>query len=90
MSVVIAGVPNAFSLQLCGPADGPYSDDIAMGGKLTIGGIDESQIKGGTYSVSVVKEGYYQLIITDIKVCVVSYSLYYLDVYYRSCVFSIV
>ena len=62
-------VTNGFSLQLCGPGDGPFSDDIPVGGKLTLGDIDHTQYTGDMYSAALVQEDYYRLLITDIKVC---------------------
>ena len=60
---------NGFSLQLCGPGDGPFSDDIPVGGKLTLGDIDNTQYTGDMYSAALVQEDYYRLLLTDIKVC---------------------
>ncbi|KAF6026143.1 BACE1 [Bugula neritina] len=68
-SLAISGqVPNSFSMQLCGPRDISDNDDVATGGNFTLGDVDRTQYTGSLYSVLVVKERYYQLLITDIKV----------------------
>ncbi|XP_067935458.1 beta-secretase-like [Watersipora subatra] len=63
-----AGIADGFSLLLCGAADGLFSDNIAMGGKLTVGAIDSSQYKGELYKATIVERKFYQLLITDIQV----------------------
>lgn len=55
-------------MQLCGPRDISDNDDVATGGNFTLGDVDRTQYTGSLYSVLVVKERYYQLLITDIKV----------------------
>lgn len=67
---VVAHIPASFSLQLCSPSDNQYSDDVAMGGNFSIGAVDRSQFTGDLYSAAIVKESYYQIAITDIRVSV--------------------
>lgn len=55
-------------MQLCGPADTSYSDDVPVGGNLSLGFIDQSQYTGSLYKAKIVKEDYYRILITDMKV----------------------
>ncbi|KAK7499890.1 hypothetical protein BaRGS_00008981 [Batillaria attramentaria] len=63
-----AELEDIFSLQLCGTALSHSPEDPAMVGNLVLGGISEDLFKGEIFYTPIVKEMYYEVVISDIKV----------------------
>ena len=56
------------SIQLCGTIDTGNQTDIGTGGTMTLGGSNESLYVGPMLYTPITKEGYYEVIITDVRV----------------------
>lgn len=68
MTHQLPGTQDIFSIQLCGTVDTDNQTDISTGGTMTLGGLDKSLYIGPMLYTPVRKEGYYEVIITDIRV----------------------
>ncbi|KAK2190788.1 hypothetical protein NP493_68g01008 [Ridgeia piscesae] len=68
MTHQLPGTQDVFSVQLCGTIDTYNKTDISTGGTMTLGGFDESSYSGPIFYTPIRKEGYYEVIITDIRV----------------------
>lgn len=55
-------------MQLCGTVDHDNNTDISMGGTMVIGGVDHTLYKGNISYAMLLKEWYYEVILTDIAI----------------------
>ncbi|XP_029649818.1 beta-secretase 1 isoform X2 [Octopus sinensis] len=67
------GIPNLFSIQLCGSVTN--REHLETGGTLVLGNIDESMYQGPMYFTPIQKERYYEVLITDLQIDGVSLGL---------------
>ncbi|KAK3581004.1 hypothetical protein CHS0354_013898 [Potamilus streckersoni] len=69
------GIPNMFSMQLCGPVSNSNSSDIQMGGTMILGGLDSSLHIGPIFYTPIYKTWYYEVILLDVQVGGVSLNM---------------
>lgn len=63
------GIPNMFSMQLCGTSSPSTSDDsYQTGGTLVLGNIDETMYQEPIYYTPIQKTSYYEVLIADMLV----------------------
>lgn len=63
------GIPNMFSMQLCGTNSLSASEDnYETGGTLVLGNIDETMYQESIYYTPIQRTSYYEVLITDIQV----------------------
>ncbi|XP_076438522.1 beta-secretase 1-like [Babylonia areolata] len=64
-----ANISDIFSMQLCGTAHSHNaSADPAMEGNLVLGGLDEGLYQGQVYYSPIIREMYYEVVLTDVAV----------------------
>ncbi|GAB1600940.1 beta-secretase 1-like [Argonauta hians] len=60
------GIPNLFSIQLCGSV--ANQEQLETGGALVLGSVDETMFQGAMFFTPIQKERYYEVLITDLLV----------------------